>query len=116
MTVKIKGADYRAFFQDKGVWSDGVWFDDVLTVINGVEFGMDDNLDEESDLKDEDRVEVHGGVIYANQDDRVGKSYETALRNWLKRRDTETLIVEVPKAKAAELRALLKDMKGVKFR
>lgn len=93
MTVKLTGADYKAFLEDASVWKEGYWFESDHVTVNGEEVG--DDYDETT-LDDADKVTITGGCLYLGSD--IGAEsidYEKRLRKWLKARTVTTVVLEI---------------------
>jgi|ERR1019366_3027779 hypothetical protein len=96
MSVKLNGAQYKAFWTSDWGFKEGYYIDDLAVSVNGVR--MFDDVNEE-DIKDTDKIVVEYGIIYYDGED--GKHLNTdavpVIRKWLKDQKTATLIVEVRK-------------------
>lgn len=112
MSVKLRGADYKAFLNDSKVWKEGYWFDASELLVDGEDVG--DDYDE-SDLPDEARVTVSNGCFYAGPEvNSTFYDYETVLRKWLKARTVTTVVLEVANDKLEEYRSVFANLPGVK--
>lgn len=106
MGVKLNGAQFKAFWaSDWGLGEPGAFYaDDVSAAVNGV---MTDDIDTEK-LKDNDSLNVLGGVIFHGEDARAEIDLVSFIRKWLKLQKTAYFTVEVPVEDAEEFRLHLK--------
>jgi hypothetical protein len=63
----ILGADYKAFLADPYFWAKGVYHDDVLLIVDGVEHGEESDL-ETADIPDTAQVQIECGDVFENHD------------------------------------------------
>lgn len=114
MSVKLRGADYKAFMHDESVWLHDYWFEGCGYKIDGVEVEDDDFS--EDDIPDEAQVVVTGGCLY--QGGEVNSpfvDYERTLRAWLKARKVTTVVLEIANEHLDAYRATLGALPGVKI-
>lgn len=114
MTVECTGAEFNAFMQDKEVWQDGNWFDDVCCRIDGQQSDLDYAFEGEDILPPDAKVEIGGGEFHISQEpNSTFYDFESRLRLWLKARKVTTLVIEVANDKVAGVKGLLQ-IDGVK--
>lgn len=114
MSVKLRGADYKAFMNDDAVWAQDHWFEGCCYKIDGLEI-EDEDFDEHT-IPDAASVVVTGGVIYLGGDiNSPFVDLEKTLRAWLKARTVTTLVLEVANEKIDAVRSALAELGGVKF-
>lgn len=111
MSVKLTGADLKAFMEDKAFWTDGRWYEEAVLSINGGEpFDWDGEP-----IDPADKITWHGGMVYDNAD--IGSTFydlETELKRWLKKRAVTVVVLEVDNAKVDMIVSMLKATVGVK--
>jgi hypothetical protein len=103
--IKTTGAEWKAFNADNAYWAEFCVDDEVITV-NG--HAVDEYSFDVDTLADADKVTVDGGWV-ADQARGSDKEFDLAtfFRRWRKQQSTEFLSVEVPKEKAAAVRAAI---------
>lgn len=110
MPIKLTGAEFNRFYNDKEVWTDGLIHEEEEIWVDGVEI---EEYSDFSTIDDTSVVRVSGGVIYHEDEPRNEKgSFEGLLRKWRKSQDTEFMAVEVPKSKADAVREAIKAAGG----
>lgn len=110
MGVKLTGSEFNEFMKDDSVWLKDYWYEDVYALVNG----EPDEL--EAELPDDAKVVLEGGCFYTGQEiNSTHFDFEQIVRKWLKARVTAVLVVEVPKDKLDEAKALFKS-KGYKVK
>lgn len=104
MTVTCTGAEFNAFMTDKQVWRDDHWFDDVAATVDGRPDELDYCFSGEDFLPPAASVEITGGEYHVGPG--VGStfySFEQTLADWLKRRTSTIMVIEVPNDAVAAL-------------
>lgn len=109
--VKLTGAEWAAFMDDKAEWPEGAWFDDEQITVNGT--AWEEGWDGEQ-LEPSDKVVLIGGAFYPDESARTFFDSEAKVRKWLKARNVTILTIEVVNEAAADLKAELKARTGVK--
>ena len=99
--MKMMGSEFKAWYEGD-FWGTGYW-DNYSISING-ETVDDFNGDS---IKDTDKIEIWGGVVYSSQDDRDGVSFTSHYNRWKKKQTTTFLAIQVNKDDLEELRLLL---------
>lgn len=112
MTVKLTGADWNAFMQDKAEWPEGAYYQDEELHVNGDHMGNDGASD---DLPLDAKVSVRGGEFYPSAKDREFYSFERKLRAWLKARTVTTVVLEVDNEELPYLKTMLTFITGVRL-
>lgn len=108
MSVKLTGAEFLAFMNDKAFWYDGRWYEDAVISING---GEEFDWDGEA-IAPTDKIIWQGGCLYETADvGSISYDLERKLRAWLKARSVTTFLVEVPNEQVEAFRAHLKAKK-----
>jgi hypothetical protein len=106
----IAGSDFRAFLADKNVWSNGVYVDDVLIVIDGNEFGDDVDLDNLY-IHPDANVEIQSGdVMHAGE---RAYSLLAYYRQWAKEQGDVRIVVTVPHGRMDAVRAAIEAAGGI---
>lgn len=104
MTTKTTGAEWKRFYADKTFWPDGHWHDDEYITVNGEEPPEDFDLGE---VADNASLTIHAGCVFDTAGDSVA-SLEGHFKKWHKLQTTASVVVEFPKDKLDELKALVK--------
>lgn len=118
MTVKMNGAQYKAFLDDDAYWTapSGAEFymeDDLITlnnveqVTNAVERVMQDTGMKgrsakeitHAAIKDTDTVRISYGFVQSEDNNEEEKSLQAFARAWLKKQTTQYLVVEADTSK-----------------
>jgi hypothetical protein len=86
--VKVTGEEFLKFYNDASIWKDGVYYEDTVFSVNGVEV---DDLTEA--LLDTDAVSFSGGFITNENGDDLG-TFTGAFRKWKKQQTTAVFVVE----------------------
>lgn len=105
--MKTTGKELKAFWNDKGVWTEGDWVDSFYVNLNGEDT---EHMDVEK-LEDSDVVTIHEGVFVR---DRTQEDWDLKVifRRWRKKQTMATVVCEVPNDKVDDLKAFLKTIKG----
>lgn len=111
MTLKLKGADLKAFMEDREFWWDGRWYEEAELSING---GPWFDWDGE-EIKDTDSLRWRGGVVYDGPDDRDGYGLQPKLLAWLKGRVHTLVVLEIHKDHLAAVKELINATPGVRM-
>ena len=111
MATKTTAGEMAEFFADEVFWHPGAsddytWFDDASICVGGEL--VDDSLFDE--MEPHLRVVIEGGFVYGRVVGQTEPSLEAYLKRWRKQKDTETILVQVPKNKAQELNSFLKSI------
>lgn len=86
--MKVTGAEFKKFYNDSSIWTEGVYHEEVVFAVNGVV------VDELSDpLLDTDIVSFSGGFI-TNEDNANLGTFTGAFRKWKKKRSAALFVVE----------------------
>ena len=106
MAMKLSGAEFNAFLNDKTIWpNEDDWLEDELISIDG---GESDGLP--GQISDSAVVVVYGGTI--RRHDKDDDALLTMIRKWRGLQTTTFLIVRVNKNKEEALRAAIKAAGG----
>lgn len=94
--MKMKGAEWKEFYNDSTVWEERhAWHDDLIIIVDGKE--IDDDFYE---VDPKSTVIIKSGTIFLNGDpnDRnaQGLKIESEIRKWRRSRKFKTICVEVP--------------------
>ncbi len=118
MTVRLSGADFKAF------WADTSWFpsgpkggavdDESVFLNNDAEPLSTDETDYPDQINDSDRVRVVGGVV-DDYDSGEQHALGPILKAWLDKRTTVAMVITVKKDRLAEVTAALKQIPGLKI-
>jgi hypothetical protein len=105
MSVKLTGQEYIDFLDDTSYWEEGIWVDEVVIEVDGVEYeGTEETISPTSIVK------VIGGYVVCEDGNKKydDLTYETFIKRWLKLQTTQSLVINVPKNKLDEILAYLK--------
>lgn len=103
--VKTNGHEFKAFHRDKVLWEGGVFYEDEVIIIDGVQ--AEDDCDF-LDIPDNSVVEISGGVVFKTEDDFFSDvSLESYFKTWLKKQKKRHIIVEVDASKVGEVKKAL---------
>lgn len=113
MSVKMKGAEFNAFYHDEEYWPKNAWHDYHDVSVNGQ---YRDELDE--DIADDDDVIIEDGVVYIPTETEDGVREKevkltTFFSNWRKRNKYTFLVVTVEKEHIETVTASIKSIAGV---
>lgn len=110
MATKTTGAELKRFYADKEFWPDEAdyYHEDEWLVVNGVE-PKDFETVNIDDLADTDEIKLSGGQVCNAPGE---PSFETYFKRWRKKQSIATLFVEVPKDRAEEFAALIRNAGG----
>jgi hypothetical protein len=104
--MKVTGAEFVKFYNDPTVWTDGVYYEDVVFSINGVEA---DELPEI--LLDTDIVSFSGGFITDEDGNDMG-TFTGVFRKWKKKQTIAVFVVECDISKADYIRQCVRTAGG----
>jgi len=103
MATKTIGAEFKAFYEDKAFWPEGVWHEDEKITIDGV--FQSEYLDFGS-IPNNSQITLASGHVTNDNGDDFG-SFEDYFRKWQKQQKTTFLTVEVPHEKAESVKAAI---------
>ncbi|WP_231365820.1 MULTISPECIES: hypothetical protein [unclassified Thioalkalivibrio] len=93
-SVRMSGAEFRAFYSDPDYWPDGVWHDDEVILLDG---GEPLNLDDLEALGANTAVEIQYGDVRRDTEGEVIAPVIASLpeyaRMWRKRAQGETRVI-----------------------
>lgn len=108
MAVKMSGAEWKAFYNDKAFWSNVTHGEEVITIN-----GQPDDSEKYVDMEDTDVVRVEGGLVYDHENsDEPICSLETYIKRWRKAQKQATLTILIDKASEKALREIVKTLGG----
>lgn len=113
MATKISGFEWRAFYDDKTVWTPGAWHDgESLTGSDGIDYSCSADS-----VPVDVTVTLDGGLWYKDDDTPQDRAldFEKVFKKWRKAQKNEYLIVESPKECNGQLRTFLKSI-GAKIK
>lgn len=105
--IKATGLEFKQFYNNKKVWADDAYHDDLELYINGSQWNGDTDLEV---VGDTDKINIGSGVIVYQ--DGSYDDFCKIFRNWRKKQTTVILMVECPKEKAQILEAGIKGLGG----
>lgn len=113
MSVKMKGAEFNAFYHDEEFWPKNAWHDYHDVSVNGQ---YRDELDE--GIADDDDVIIEDGVVYIPTETEDGMQEKevkltTFFKNWRKKTNFAILVVTVEKEHLEAATASIKSVTGV---
>ncbi len=109
MAIKAIGAEVKAFYSDPVFWPDGVWHEDEIIEINGVQVEEGEiNLET---VQDNCIITIVDGFVTNEQGKNLG-SFEGYFKKWRKLQNTVMLYVEVPKDKLYAVETAIKASGG----
>lgn len=116
MTVKCLGGELNAFMQDKSIWTEGCWFDDVYVEVNGQADPFEYNFEGADILSAEADVLVQGGEYHiAPGVNSTFFNLEEKLRDWLAARRVTTIVIEVTNDQIEECKTAIAKLPGVRI-
>jgi methylase of polypeptide subunit release factors len=110
MTTRTTGAEWSAFYSDQSVWPNGVWHEDEILTVDGIEVrnpDFDNFAFNEADLSPTAKVTVSGGVVFLKSDANDGPTLEAYFKRWRKKQSTVFMTVEASKADAGKVQAAI---------
>ena len=118
--MRISGKEFKEFHDT--AWPDGyIWWDNSFYTPDGAADAIDIYAETSQGDMDNAPIIIGDDEMFTVPDDWVlrpedgpGEEYSvrTLLRRWLKKKNSSTFVVSVPKAKEAELKAVLKALKA----
>ena len=108
MATKTTGAEWKRFYADTTFWPDGRWHDDELMTVNGEEPPEGFDLGEVADTA---AMTILAGCVFDTAGDSLA-SLEGHFKKWRKLQTTASVVVDFPKDKLDELKALVKTIGG----
>lgn len=90
--MKVKGAEWNAFYNDDDYWKQGIWYDCLVLVVNGeeVEEGHEH-------VEPTATVEFDSGVVYFDDNQTKSESFDTFFKKWRKQVKMKTVGVGIPR-------------------
>lgn len=105
--MKMSGAEFRAFMNDRTIWPEGLIVEDEIISINGVE----SDLPSDDDYADTDLINImYGSLRWEDNREHEPGALTSLARRWAKSQKEVRLLVTVPKDKLEELTLLLKSI------
>lgn len=108
MPVKISGADFKKFYNDKKWWPDGIWHEEESISVNGVE--KDCYETDYDKILDSDLLVISGGCVLS--DKREICSMETYIRRWKSALAERIILVKAPQKKLGDIVGAIKGAGG----
>lgn len=108
MSVKTTGSLFKKFYADATVWLEGYYHDDTVITVDGK---LDEGYVDLSEVKDAAVIVVSSGWII-DGDGAAVVDFGTALKRWLKKQDTVSLIVECDASQVEAVKAAIKAAGG----
>jgi hypothetical protein len=106
--LRMTGREFKAFTSSD--WGPD-WYWDECTFLHN-----DKEVDDIGVVEDTDLIVILGATIFKGQEPHSEAIDGVAFaRRWLKKHTSASLILEVPHEKLAEVKALIKGVKGVKI-
>lgn len=109
MSIKTDGATWKRFYDDPEIWAGDAYSDDTRISFNGFE---DDGEMDYSQVADDAVVVLESGtIVYPANGGRVIQDMVDmvkAFRAWLKKQQNQLVLIDVPKDRIDEIKALLK--------
>lgn len=111
MTIKITGVEWKKFYNDKSIWSDGAWHEDELITVDGEEATCDTDLGK---VADDVAISLDGGVYFKNDESysRGGENLEKIFRAWKKKQGDTVIVCSCPNDKVEAVKKAIKDAGG----
>lgn len=111
--IKTTGAEFKRFYSDEAFWTDGLFHEEEMIVIDGEsicdDMGFTDvNLEE---VADDVKMEISEGIVFKDNYEEVC-SFESYFRKWRKLQNFVFLTVEAPKEKVDAIRDAIKAAGG----
>ena len=114
MPIKMSGYDFKSFIgsKDPKYWPEGLYVEDELLLVNGIE----KTLDLAGSSNDDDVIEILGGALawddfQRNRDNPPG-SLVSLARRWLKDQTETRVVISVPNDRLKDLPAILAPIKA----
>lgn len=108
MTVKTNGAEFKQFYADPVYWTDDVWHEDEVLLVDGQDPG-DIPL---KSIPDDAAVSIEGGIVWGDRWKDNEPSFETYFKRWRRAQRTATLVVECDRAQLEAVKAAVKAAGG----
>jgi len=108
MSVKTTGSLFKKFYDDPSVWLDGYYHDDTVITVDGK---LDEGDIDLAEVQDAAVVVVSSGWII-NADGAAVVDFGAALKRWLKKQDTVSLVVECDASVLEAVKAAIKAAGG----
>lgn len=110
MAILTNGAEFKRFYNDDSVWTDGIWHEDELITIDGVDREDGEDLNA---IPDTAKVRIEGGIICGPQwPSHEGPSFEGHFKAWRKKQTMRTILVECDESKLDALKAAIRAAGG----
>lgn len=103
----ISGAQYKAFMNDQNFWPEDLTVDDVLLVIDGVNYGEDRDLELDM-IADSASIVIESGEVL--RDGTRIHNLDDYFYSWEQELDSEILVIRIPKSATQEIRSKLMSM------
>lgn len=108
--IKTTGAQFKAFYSDENFWPEGAYYEYETVVVDGKVNGEDISIDYE-DIADEAVVKVIGGAVFSEDGSDIA-TFKKFFNDWLKKQESEIILVQVSKAELENLKSYLKTIKA----
>lgn len=112
MSVKMKGSEFSAYYNDNTYWKEGAWHDNHAIKVDGVYKEDLDELDPNSD------VVLESGVVYVPTVTESGAEEEevdmvTHFKRWRRQSKFSFISITVEKDKLESVREALRAIPGI---
>ncbi len=92
MTVKTTGAEFKAFYQDPAIWTDGLYHEEEEIVVDGQVRSLEDDMLALSDIA---KVTISGGFV-SDEEGRDHGTLEALFRKWKQRQGRRIMVIDIP--------------------
>lgn len=109
MTTKATGVEFKRFYADTAFWPPGAYHDDEEVTIDGRTPAPEDDL---SLVADSAQMTLANGIVFLNEKDDEGPSFESHFKKWRKTQTTVSFVVECHKDLLDLVKACIKQAGG----
>ena len=105
--MKITGKEFKEFMKSDWGHHDAYMEDEEILVD-----GASSDAIILTEIPDTSKVEIRGGMVYVEFDNREGKPLLSILRSWKKAQSTDRILVEFDKSKRDAIISAIKNAGG----
>lgn len=88
--MKVKGVEWNSFYSDKDFWKEGMWYDVLDVIVDGVE------VDDHYPVDPKSTIQFYDGVLYFDEDQKKSMPFETFFKKWRRESKVKAICVDVP--------------------
>lgn len=107
--VRTNGKEFKAFYNDKMFWPEGMYHEDVSISIDGVKC---DNDYYYYLMPDDVSVVIRGGVVFKYDDRNAAEELESYFKRWRKKSKKRYIVIAIGHEKVDKVKKVVAKLGG----